>query len=74
VCSRQMRGRFRAAGLGTCRPKPKIDRNTELAKPAAAEMSSTCAIHGDVRAAELKKLKEQTGRKRHAEAILTPTL
>jgi hypothetical protein len=36
-------------------------RNAELNRPAAPEMSRICALHGDERETELRKLKDLTG-------------
>ena len=47
--------------LTACQTDAQKARNVELAKPAAPEMNRICALHGEERAAELKKLKEQTG-------------
>ena len=47
--------------LAGCQTETQKARNAELQRPAAGEMNRICALHGEERAVELKKLKEQTG-------------
>lgn len=48
--------------LSACQASPQaIARNAELHRPAADEMNRICALKGEERAAELKRLKDLTG-------------
>ena len=50
--------------LGTiagCETPAQKERKATLNRPAAEEMTRICALRGEERVAELKKLKEQTG-------------
>lgn len=47
--------------VSACETEAQRARNAELQRPAAQEMNRICALRGDERAAELRKLKEQTG-------------
>ena len=48
------------AGCQTSDPKDAA-RNAELNRPAATEMNRICALHGEERETELKKLHDLTG-------------
>lgn len=47
--------------VSACETPAQEARNAQLRRPAAEEMNRICALHGDERAEQLKKLKEQTG-------------
>ena len=49
------------AVAAACQTPAQKERNATLSRPAAPEMNRICALHGEERAAELRKLKEQTG-------------
>lgn len=47
--------------ISACETAAQKAHNAELNRPASEEMHRICALHGEERAEELKKLKEQTG-------------